>query len=162
MIVMAKKDKSTELWLKRELRDIELMTADLWQIFKDLHAFWQRPESELVMLESRFDQFVSNRIECNSDYVFRYLGAIRLLNQMELTQTRWEVIRKLCTDHSANIYPPSSSLAKARQFVANEFAKFYMSVGGFKMFGSLKNHPGYVGGMNLSENTPYITYTETL
>ena len=156
---MAKKDSSIKLWLRHSLSDVDKLTSELWGIFQELLQFWERPASEYTVIESRFDQFVANRIECNPEYIFRYLSAIALIKQMELNATRAEAIRKLCTDLSANVYPPNSELARAKHYVVNEFAKFYMSVGGFKMFDEgLRNHPGFIGGMNMQHETPYITY----
>jgi len=157
---MAKKDRSIKRWLEKSFENLDDLTENLWKIFVGIHQFWGRPAEELPRLLSSFEIFTANRLKTKPAYLFEYLNAIKVIEQLLMTSSNEaEAYRILCTDQAANIFPPNTELAKARQYVANEFASFYLSAGGFVMFGAdLINYPGYIGGTNAQGRVPYIPY----
>jgi hypothetical protein len=130
----------------------------LWKLFQSIAKFWGTEEN-IDKMKSNFIVFLSNRIEIDYNYLVEYTNAILVIDELKEELGEKDAFIKLLTDPQANIAPPTTKLARARQLVSNEFISLYLSLGGFKHFGSNLNYPGYFGGTNKKETTPYRTNT---
>lgn len=128
----------------------------LWQLFVSIENYWGMGEN-IDHMRSNFIIFLSNRIEIDFNYLAEYTNAINVIEELKSELGSPTAYVKLLTDPAANIAPPTTRLARARQLVSNEFIILYLSLGGFKHFGSILNFPGYFGGTNKKEITPYRT-----
>lgn len=124
--------------------------AAMWELFVQIGKFWGTVDDPSGM-KSQWLVFINNRIRTNPTYVMEYRNAAELIEAMG--ENAYET---LFTDYFANIAPPTTRLARARQLVSNEFVTLQLALGGFKVFGA-KNHPGYFGGANIKGKTPYRT-----
>lgn len=128
----------------------------LWKLFQSIEEFWGIDEN-IDHMKSNFIIFLSNRIEIDFNYLAEYINAINVIEELKNELGSSNAYIKLLTDPAANISPPTTRLARARQLVSNEFISLYLSLGGFKHFGSNLNYPGFFGGANKKEITPYRT-----
>jgi hypothetical protein len=148
-----------------DLRQLDQKLVDrLWEIFAHICRKWRYP-GDLTNLKSRFSIFVSNRIVSNYNYLAEYINAVAVVDQiaMQASVTTETAIERILTAPDANLYPPYSPTARARQFVTNEFIKLFISLGGFKAFNTAEvelNYPGYIAGINDLSNPAYKTYQE--
>lgn len=133
--------------------------STLWDLFLALCERWQNiPEPDL--LKSDLITFVKNRVEVDANYAEDYVSAARLIRELEAERGRDAAYAYLLTDPGANLKPPTTRLARARQRVANEFIMLQLSLGGFAAFGGALNYPGYIAGANLPGKTPYRTFQD--
>lgn len=125
----------------------------LWQLFVAIGDFWQNnPEPE--RMRSNFLVFVANRIKVECCYVDEYNNAAHVLDELIAELGAPAGFEKLLTDVQADVAPPTTRLARARQRVSNEFVALQMALGGFKAFGAA-NYLGYVAGANIEGHVPY-------
>lgn len=155
---MAKTDFEAKFWIDSNLELTENLTDDLWKIFLKIAEYWPSEDVNVSQMKSRFRIFISNRIMADSKYLFEYINALKLVRPNE-QQT--DPYRNLFFNPAANVFPPNTPVARARQYVSNEFIKLYLSLGGFKAFDkSLKNYPGFIAGTNTEASTPYIPFID--
>ena len=130
--------------------------ARLWGLFVALGTHWQNNEDPESM-KSNFLVFITNRIRLDPSYADEYRNAAAVLDELitELGETR--AYEKLMTDPAANISPPATRIAHARQRVSNEFIALQLALGGFKAFGAT-NYLGYISGPNIAGQPPYRIY----
>lgn len=140
-----------------------LMRGKLWQLYCNICEFWQTTDDPSFMRSDLF-VFISNRIESNTKYMAEYANYIEVIDELIEESGDKQAYVKLFTDPLGNITPPVSKLARAKQFVVNEFISLNLALGGFKTFGNpnvadgiLLNYPGFIGGMNRPDHTPYRT-----
>lgn len=129
----------------------------LWGLFKSISKYWEF-DGEIETLKSNFLIFISNRIEIDLNYISYYLNANDVINELKKEYGKEEAYKFLMTNSYINISLPTTPISQTRQFVSNEFIGLYLSLGGFKSFGSIINYPGYFGGANTEEFTPYRKY----
>ena len=139
-----------------ELPDPATMDC-LWKLFVRIGEFWQNNDHPEEM-KSNFVTFVANRIQLNPSYRDEYRNAVEVIAELIAELGEEQGYRKLFTDAHANIAPPSTKLARARQMVSNEFVALQLALGGFKAFGGAKNYLGYIGGANVKDQVPYRRY----
>lgn len=133
--------------------------STLWDLFLAICERWQNvPDPEL--LKSDLITFVKNRVEMDANYTEDYASAARVIRDLVADRGREAAYTYLLTDAGANLKPPTTRLARARQRVANEFILLQLSLGGFGAFGGALNYPGYIAGANLPGHTPYRTYQD--
>lgn len=135
----------------------------LWSLFEHIAKRWD-PDCDTAPMKSNFLVFISNRIEADYHYLSDYRNAADMIQELAAEQCCVSKgMDKLLTDVTGNVQPPLTRLARARQFVSNEFVQLFLSLGGFKKYGSPLNYQGYIGGGNIpgSSPTPYRTYSPT-
>lgn len=146
------------LIIQHDLRQLDDELIDsLWGIFVKIGEVWESGIDPAPM-RSNFLVFISNRLEIDYNYLAEYINAREVIDELRAELGDEKAYRKLFTDPLANINPPVSRIARVRQRVSNEFAALWLALGGFKVFGSPLNYPGYIGGANLEGATPYRTY----
>ncbi len=129
----------------------------MWRLFVEIGRFWRnvdRPER----MKSNFVVFLGNRIQLNPGYVDEYRNAAAVIAELVADYGDPAGYRKLFTDPQANLAPPTTRMARARQLVSNEFVALQLALGGFKAFGGAKNYLGFIAGANLPGHTPYRKY----
>jgi hypothetical protein len=141
---------------QEELPNPETM-AGLWQLCVHIGKFW-RNDSKPEAMRSNLVVFVENRIQLNPNYLDEYVNAVEVARELVAELGEEQGYRKLFTDPEANISPPTTRLARARQRVSNEFVTLQLALGGFKAFGGATNYLGYIGGANIEGQTPYRPY----
>jgi hypothetical protein len=124
----------------------------LWQLFVQICLFWTNADN-VHQYKSRFEAFIINRIEFDSQYRLFYVRAAQGINS--LIAAKGEIIGYpfLFTDQSLNTPPAETDWQIARQKVANEFVALQLSLGGFKAFGAT-NYCGYICGPNIPGEAP--------
>jgi hypothetical protein len=146
--------------IQNDLRQLDDASIDiLWKLFVKIGDFWGNGGDPQLM-KSNFLVFLSNRIENDYNYLSDYVNACDVIGELCEELGEEEGYKKLFTDPLANISPPVTKLARARQMVSNEFIKLQLALGGFKAFGSPLNYPGYFGGVNIEGRTPYRIYKQ--
>ncbi|MEZ4785261.1 MAG: hypothetical protein R3F28_14465 [Candidatus Kapaibacterium sp.] len=143
---------------QEELPTQQTMDA-MWRLFLAIGEFWEI-DADIEAMSSNLVVFMSNRIQVNPTYVAEYANAEEVIDELISELGEAEAYKKLFTDPSANISPPTTKLARARQLVSNEFVALQLALGGFKTFGGAKNYLGYISGANIEGDTPYRTYTK--
>ena len=141
---------------QEELPDPETMLG-LWNLFVQIGKFWNNT-AEPEAMRSDLVVFIENRIKLNPNYLDEYLNAVEVVDELVAELGEEKGYRKLFTDPKANISPPTTRLARARQRVSNEFVSLQLALGGFKAFGGAKNYLGYIAGANIEGHTPYRPY----
>lgn len=138
----------------------------LWTLFCQICKFWKTSDSPERM-KSDFVVFVSNRIEIDSNYAIEYKNYLTVIEDLITEHGNEVAFKKLFTDPQANITPPITNLARAKQYVVNEFISLNLALGSFKTFGDPSvangipiNYPGFIGGMNKKDKPPYRTNTD--
>lgn len=140
------------------------LSESMWEIFVAVGKFWS-DKVPVAPMKSNFLVFLSNRIKANPNYLGEYRNAADVMSELTAELGATEGIKKLLADSAANISPPTTRLARARQLVSNEFVVLFLALGGFKEFGDGAvelNHPGYFGGANLQNLAPYRTYKDKI
>lgn len=154
---MAKYNIDAKYMVANSLNELnEDAIEKLWKLFQSIEKFWGSDEN-IDRMKSNFIVFLSNRIEIDFNYLAEYSNAINVIEELTNELGDKDAYIKLLTDPSANISPPTTRLARARQLVSNEFISLYLSLGGFKHFGSKLNYQGYFGGTNTEKVIPYRT-----
>lgn len=128
----------------------------LWSLFVAICSRWGQVENAPQM-RSNFLVFIANRIKLDVGYLHEYENAAAVLDELVAELGDAQAHEKLLTDPMANIAPPTTRLARARQHVSNEFIALYLALGGFKTFGAA-NYLGYIGGANVPGQLPYRPY----
>jgi len=141
---------------QEELADPETM-AGLWDLFVQIGKFW-RNNAEPQAMRTNLVAFIENRIQLNPNYLDEYVNAVEVIKELVAELGEENGYRKLFTDPEANISPPATRLARARQRVSNEFVALQLALGGFKALGGAKNYLGYIAGANIEGQTPYRLY----
>jgi len=155
---MPEYDLEARYLIQNDLRQLDNALIDeLWKLFLNIARFWGNSEKSADM-KNNFLIFISNRLQTDYNYLTDYVNAVAVVKELDGVYGAGKGYEKLLTGPFANVNPPQSRLARARQRVANEFIKLQLALGGFKRFGSDKNYPGYICGPNLPDNTPYRTY----
>lgn len=158
---MAKYNIDAKYMVANSLNELnEDAIEKLWKLFKSIDKFWGS-DKNIDRMKSNFIVFLSNRIEIDYNYLAEYSNAIQVIEELISELGNEEAYIKLLTDPAANISPPTTRLARARQLVSNEFISLYLSLGGFKHFGSKLNYQGYFGGTNREKVIPYRTNNDT-
>ncbi len=159
---MSEYDLEAKYSLLHSINKLDAGVIDkLWNLYLKICMFWDNtPDPEPQKPD--FMVFISNRIEIDPRYVLEYLNYAEVITEMIGEMGEGPAFNKLFTDYEANLMPPVSKLARARQMVVNELIGLNLALGGFKGFGDSAvpgsfpvNYPGYIGGMNLPNNTPY-------
>lgn len=119
----------------------------MWALFVRIGTFWRNLDDPQPY-ESRLYSFMTNRITLDPLYKDYYATARTVINQLIADKGEDATYEFLFTDAQANVAPPTTPLALARQKVSNEFVALQMALGGFLAFGAL-NYPGYFGGANI-------------
>jgi hypothetical protein len=141
---------------EEKLPDEKTMES-MWNLFVEIGKFWKNNDHPEEM-KSNFIVFISNRIQLDPNYVNEYKNAAEVIDELIEELGKREGYKKLFTDAQANISPPTTKLARARQLVSNEFVALQLALGGFKAFGGAENYLGYIGGANIKGQTPYRKY----
>jgi hypothetical protein len=68
-------------------------------------------------MRSNLVVFIENRIQLNPNYLGEYVNAVDVIKELVAELGEEEGYRKLFTDPKANISPPATRLARARQRV---------------------------------------------
>lgn len=144
---------------EEQLPDEKIMES-MWKLFLEIGKFWKNNDHPEDM-KSNFIVFISNRIQLNPNYINEYKNAAEVIEELVAELGEKEGYKKLFTDPQANISPPTTKLARARQLVSNEFVALQLALGGFKSFGEAKNYLGYIGGANIEGHTPYRKYKKS-
>jgi hypothetical protein len=140
----------------------ENLSESMWNLFVAIGKFWAE-EIDVSFMKSNFLVFLSNRVEVDPNYRSEYKNAREVINELITEVGENEGYKKLLTDVAANIAPPTTRLARARQLVSNEFIILFLALGGFKKFGDgALNYPGYFGGANFENLPPYRTYEDKI
>ncbi|MBC9909758.1 hypothetical protein [Chitinophaga varians] len=164
---MSKYNLEARYFVLENLRKLDDMLLDtLWQLFTQICKFWQTTDKPEAM-KSDFLIFISNRIEIDVRYLAEYVNYGEVIRELTDELGEAAAFRRLFTDTAANITPAFTNLARAKQLVVNELIALNLALGGFKTFGDPTvaqgvplNYPGYIGGMNLRDNTPYRTIAD--
>ncbi|RBL89740.1 hypothetical protein [Chitinophaga flava] len=159
---MSKYNLEARYFVLENLRKLDDTLLDtLWQLFVRICKFWQTTETPEAM-KSDFLIFISNRIEMDIRYLAEYVNYGDVIQELTDELGEEAAFQKLFTDAAANITPAFTNLARAKQLVVNELIALNLSLGGFKTFGNPAiaqgvpiNYPGYIGGMNRRDHTPY-------
>jgi hypothetical protein len=128
----------------------------LWGLFVAICGRWGEAEDAAPM-RSNFLVFIANRIKLDICYLHEYENAAAVLDELIAEHGQSKAHERLLTDPLANIAPPTTRLARARQRVSNEFISLQLALGGFKAFGAA-NYIGYIGGANIAGRVPYRAY----
>lgn len=128
----------------------------MWELFCQIGIFWQNL-SDPTPLQSDFLVFLQNRIELNPNYRNEYSNAMLVIDALKKEEGPDKAYEILFTDPKGMEQPPTTRLARARQFVSNEFVALQLALGGFKDFSTATNYPGYFGGANIPGRPPYRT-----
>lgn len=161
---MAKYSLNAKYLILENLRRLDdSLVEKLWQLFIQISQFWQtvnQPDS----MKSDFLIFISNRIEIDVRYLAEYVNYGEVIDELIQELGEEAAFERLFTDAQANITPAYSNLARAKQLVVNELIALNLSLGGFATFGDPSvsdgiplNYPGFIGGMNRPDHTPYRT-----
>jgi hypothetical protein len=129
----------------------------LWSLFVQIGKFW-RNDAEPRAMRSRLVVFIENRIQLDPNYLDEYTNAVEVIEELVAELGEQGGYRKLFTDPEANLSPPATRLARARQRVSNEFVALQLALGGFKALGGAENYLGYIAGPNIEGQTPYRPY----
>ncbi|WP_016957353.1 hypothetical protein [Catenovulum agarivorans] len=130
----------------------------MWRLFCQIKDYWQLSVPE-TGVKSQLLVFMQNRIKIDLNYYADYKNAAKVIRELTYQLGEQAAYEKLFTDPSANLQPPTTHLARARQRVSNEFITLALAVGGFKTFGA-KNALGFISGGNIKGQTPYRTIEE--
>jgi hypothetical protein len=128
----------------------------LWQLFVAIGSCWGNNDEPQAM-RSNFQGFLDNRIRIDPGYAGEYRNAAEVIDELALELGEEGAFVRLLTDPLANLSPPATRRARARQRVSNELVALQLSLGGFKAFGA-ENYLGYIGGPNIEGRTPYRVY----
>lgn len=140
----------------------ESLAEKMWELFVAISRFWTS-ETKISEMKSEFLVFLSNRIEVKSSYKDEYINAAAVIDELTVELGAEEGYKKLLTDPAANIAPPTTRIARARQLVSNEFVVLFLALGGFQATGAgALNYPGYFGGANFADRTPYRKYEDKI
>lgn len=126
----------------------------LWRLFSAIVRRWS--DIDPTTMKSNWLVFLGNRIRVDASYAGEYAAAAQLLDEMAAAMGEEAAYEKLLTDAQANVAPPATPLARARQRVSNEFITLFLALGGFKAYGAV-NYLGYIGGANIEGQIPYRT-----
>lgn len=143
-------DQHLEEFLDRET------LAGVWAIFVHIGQFWKNDSAPEAM-RSNFLVFIENRIRMDASYVGEYRNATAVVAELTAELGEAAAYEKLFTDPAANISPPTTRLARARQLVSNELVALQLALGGFRAWGAV-NYLGYIGGANVPGHPPYRVY----
>jgi hypothetical protein len=139
--------------------DIDQSTfASMWALFEKILQHWQLMEP-CAGQQSQLLVFMQNRMRVDLNYYADYKNAASVIDELIQEFGDEQAYITLLTDAAANIAPPETRIARARQKVSNEFISLALAMGGFRRFGA-KNVPGFIGGANIAGETPYRTYIE--
>ncbi len=146
--------------LQHDLRALDTpLLETLWNLFSHIAKRWD-PDCATAPMKSNFLVFISNRIETDYHYLSDYRNAADMIQELaNIEGSLSGGMDRLLTDVVGSVQPPLTRLARARQFVSNEFVQLFLSLGGFKKYGSPLNYQGYIGGGNFPGRAPYRTYT---
>jgi hypothetical protein len=125
----------------------------LWSLFVAIGRHWQICDDP-ERLRSNFLVFLGNRIKIDVTYADEYESAAAVIEELIAESGEAGAYERLLTDAGANVHPPTTRLARARQRVSNEFIALHMALGGFKAFGAI-NYLGYIAGANIPGHVPY-------
>ena len=128
----------------------------MWELFERIVRHWQLFEANAGQ-RSQLQVFMQNRMRVDLNYYADYRNAASVIDELIQELGEDAAYEYLLTDAAANIAPPETRIARARQKVSNEFIALALAMGGFKRFGA-RNSPGYIGGANISGQTPYRTW----
>lgn len=137
--------------------DSQTFTA-MWKLFERIVGHWQLFEAG-VGQRSQLLVFMQNRIRVDLNYYADYRNAACVIEELIQDVGEAAAYQYLLTDAAANIAPPETRIARARQKVSNEFITLALAMGGFKRFGAV-NSPGFIGGANIPGQPPYRTWEE--
>ena len=130
----------------------------MWNLFQQIHRFWEMGEPDKGQ-RNELQAFINNRINFDLNYQADYQNAATVINELTNELGEEKGYKKLFTDPGANISPPQTRLARARQKVSNEFISLALIAGGFKRYGA-ENYLGYKAAAYLQGQTPYRTIEE--
>ena len=125
----------------------------LWRLFVAIGRHWQN-DDQPERMRSNWLVFVANRMRVDARYADDYANAASVLRGLIAELGEPGAYRKLFTDADANVSPPATPLARARQKVSNEFVALQLALGGFKAWGAV-NYLGYIAGANVPGQVPY-------
>ena len=125
----------------------------LWRLFVAIGRHWQN-DDQPERMRSNWLVFVANRIRVDASYADEYATAAGVLRGLIAELGEPGAYEKLFTDADANVSPPATPLARARQKVSNEFVALQLALGGFKAWGAV-NYLGYIAGANVQGQVPY-------
>jgi len=128
----------------------------LWGLFVAIGRHWQS-DDQPERMRSNWLVFIANRIKVDPRYADEYVNAATVLDELIAQLGEPAAYDKLLTDPGANVAPPTTKLARARQKVSNEFVSLQLALGGFKVFGAV-NYLGYIAGANIEGQVPYRPY----
>jgi hypothetical protein len=135
----------------------EAVGKSMWGLFQAIGRHWAKKDSPDEWRSSLL-VFMQNRMMLNETYERYYVNAMNVIDELTLELGNQEKAYEfLFTNPAANIAPPTTKLAFARQLVSNEFITLYLALGGFETFGGAKNYMGYFGGANIPGDPPYRT-----
>ena len=130
----------------------------MWRLFNHIVEFWKL-DIHLKSAKSQLLSFMQNRIKMDLNYYSDYKATTNVLIELSRKYGEKKGHIKLLTDPAANIAPPMTKMAQARQRVSNEFIILAISMGGFKTFGPL-NALGHIGNANMKQKFPYRVYQD--
>lgn len=92
----------------------------MWILFVEIGKF-RKIHFKSRKMKSSFEAFITTRIRYYPFYLDEYKNAAEVMDKLINELGRAKGFKKLFTDLSANIPPPVTKLARARQWVVNEF-----------------------------------------
>lgn len=133
----------------------------LWALFEKIANYWNSND-DVEAMKSSFLIFISNRISIDLNYASYYSNTPKVITELtkEYKDDEVKALEFLLTNSFINISLPTTPISQTRQYVTNEFITLYLSLGGFKTFGSNKNYPGFFGGANTEDYIPYRIYEQ--
>lgn len=136
-----------------------LVFESMWELFTRIGVHWRNMDDSSPF-KSRLYGFMLNRIKLDPLYDQYYTSTCTVIDELKESLGEDQAYIFLFTNEEANIPPPETLIAIARQKVANEFMALQLSLGGFSGFGA-RNYNGYIGGANIpGHRAPYRTFED--
>lgn len=130
----------------------------LWSLFIWIGKIWME-SSDASSFKPQWEEFVRLRIEKSPSYAGEYQNACDVINELIVLYGEKEAYFKLLMDNEIGDEGKNTRLGHTKQYVANEFIKVFLTVGGFKEYGA-RNYNSFIGGPRNMNPSPYRSINE--
>lgn len=141
--------------VEQVLTHAELET--LWKLFLAIGAEWRI--ENVPSFHSAWLEFIEVKTNSAPDFTAEYSNAASVVNELLFVYGDPAGYRMLLINHGLTPGPPETRLAHAKRFVADEFIRVQILLGGFKSFvdpadRDEANYRGYMGGSRYQRVRP--------
>lgn len=136
----------------------------LWKLFVAIGNEWQI--ENVPSFRSAWLEFVQVKMSSPPDFTAEYSNAASVVEELLHVYGNPAGYRMLLINHGIPAGPPETRLAHAKRFVADEFIRVQILLGGFKSFVDPADHEevnyrGYMGGSRYQRLRPVRRFRPT-